>query len=309
MKEEWCSKYPMPDFFIIGAPKCGTTSLARYLGEHPQILISSPKEPHYFSTDLKTKTAIRALNQYARCFKSGNRQYRAVGDASTSYLYSEVALANILKMNSAAKFIVLLRNPIDLVWSLHAELVSGLAEDETDFLGAWKLQELRSRGHQIPFGCFTPWALQYKRMGMLGEHVERAIATVGREKLLVLFLEDLSRDTRATYKKALGFLSVDDDGRDFFSRLNESKSVENHFLVRVVSIARMVRRAIKLPNISENLAVRLGGLGVKTMDKPVMSKEVFELLRGTFQADIEKLAKVINRDLTHWLSDKQEDGS
>lgn len=252
MKVEWDSKFPLPNFFIIGAPKCGTTSLAKYLGEHPQIFISSPKEPHYFSTDLKTRTAVLGLSQYAKCFKSANQQYRAVGEASTSYLYSEVALANILKMNSEAKFIVLLRNPIDLVYSLHTELVSGLAEDETDFINAWKQQELRSQGRKIPFGCFTPWALQYKSMGMLGEHVEKAIATVGRERLLVLLLEDLSRDTRAAYREALEFLGVDDNGRDYFPRLNESKSIENHFLVSLVSIARRVRRTIMLPNISES---------------------------------------------------------
>jgi len=143
---------------------------------------------------------------------------------------------------------------------------------------------------------------------MVGEYIEKAIRTVGRERLLVILLEDLHCDTKATYKVVLEFLGVDDDARDYFPRLNESKSIKSNFIVKAILIAQVVRREIQLPNISARLAIKLDGLGIQSMGKPDISKEIFEILRCSFQADIEKLSALIDRDLTHWLGNQREGG-
>ena len=87
-----------PNFFIIGAPKCGTTSMSVYLSSHPDIIISDPKEPHYFSDDINNG-GIRDMKVYLDCFSSDDKKVNAIGEASTLYLYSKVAVPNILKFN------------------------------------------------------------------------------------------------------------------------------------------------------------------------------------------------------------------
>ncbi|SRR6056297_999156 len=132
-----------PNFFIIGAPKCGTTSLYYYLKDHPDIFMAEPKEPHYFSTDFSDKfRKVLTREDYLNLFKEA-KKYKAVGEGSTEYLYSKEAVPNILKFNSEAKFIVMVRNPIELVISLHQELFVEMNENIEDVEKAWDLQEKR----------------------------------------------------------------------------------------------------------------------------------------------------------------------
>ena len=107
-----------PNFFIIGAPKCGTTSMSVYLSSHPEIIISNPKEPHYFSKDINNG-GIRKMQEYLECFSSVDKKANAIGEASTLYLYSKVAVPNILAFNKDVRFIVMLRNPKEVAYSYH----------------------------------------------------------------------------------------------------------------------------------------------------------------------------------------------
>ena len=108
-----------PNFFIIGAPKCGTTSLANWLAEHPRVFFSDTKEPHFFCTD--GYTGVKTLKQYEKLFEDAKPHHLAVGEGSTHYLFSKVAVPNILVYNPDARFIVCLRNPVDMAPSLHSE--------------------------------------------------------------------------------------------------------------------------------------------------------------------------------------------
>ena len=76
---------PKPNFFIIGAPKCGTTALSEYLRSHPSVLISEPKEPHYFSTDIDTRYAIRDLEGYRACYAGASAAHQLIGEACFTF--------------------------------------------------------------------------------------------------------------------------------------------------------------------------------------------------------------------------------
>src|SRR6056297_204893 len=95
-----------PNFFIIGAPKCGTTSMARYLGEHPDIFFSDPKEPNFFNTDFSEKIRITTeIKEYLKLFQGADK-YRRVGEGTVWYFFSKEAILYILKFNPEAKFIL-----------------------------------------------------------------------------------------------------------------------------------------------------------------------------------------------------------
>jgi hypothetical protein len=250
-----------PDFFIVGAPRCGTTSLSRYLARHPQISFSEPKEPHYFSQVSKDFSTLEVQENYlARFFRHRQNSHQAVGEGSVSYLYSQQAIDQILKFNPRAKFIAMVRNPIDMIHSYHYRLLFTLDEDVQDFATAWSLHE-----------------------------------------------------TEEVYQQALDFLQVDSDGRKFFPRKMASKSYRflwlQHLLYRppkpVIRIAAAPKaqekqNATKKP-LLKRLRKRLAKINTIKRKPPPLDDAMRTKLRGTFSSDIQRLANLLDRDLSHWL--------
>ena len=140
-----------PNFFIVGSARCGTTTLSRCLKSHPQVSFSQPKETHYFS-QLNGKTSLENIrtDYLDRFFYHYQPHHCAMGEGSVSYLYSEEAIRTILQYNPQAKFIVMVRNPIEMVYSYHYRLVYILEENQVDFHKAWDLQGVRAQGKHLP---------------------------------------------------------------------------------------------------------------------------------------------------------------
>src|SRR2546429_216975 len=108
----------IPTFFIVGAPRCGTSSLASYLDAHPRIFMSKPKEPHHFGRDLEIRVRPYASREsYLRLFEGVDADH--AGDASVLYLYSSTAPDEILALNPDARIIIMLRDPLEMIPSLH----------------------------------------------------------------------------------------------------------------------------------------------------------------------------------------------
>lgn len=286
-----------PNFFIIGAPKCGTTSLAAWLAEHPDIYFSPTKEPHFFNTD--HKRFLNSLQCYERLFEGATDRHRAVGEASVWYLYSSAAVANIMAYNPDARFIVMFRNPVEMAPSLHEELVFTGREDVNDFATAWSLQEARREGKLLPRVVWEPKYLQYGDLCSFGVQVERLFKLVPRERVKVVLLEDITNDAAATYRSVLQFLGVNDDHRGDFKAHNQAKSRRWPILNKMAWAAIAVKKALGIE----------GGLGLwshidalNRVDRPraPISPDMRQLLQNFFRSDIERLERLIGRDLSHW---------
>ena len=142
-----------PSFFIVGAPKCGTTSLCKYLEQHPDIFIPSIKELYYFCTDSTGKKRANTLEEYLSFFEGGKG--KLCGEGSVWYLFSKEAASEIYKFNPEAKIIIMLREPVSLMYSLHSmHLANGSNEDILDFKLALEAEEDRKQGKRIPEKCF-----------------------------------------------------------------------------------------------------------------------------------------------------------
>lgn len=297
-----------PDFFIVGAPKCGTTALSEYLRAHPQIFMSQPKEPHFFSTDLDYYYAPgqATLPHYLRLFAGAGPEHLAVGEASVWYLYSADAARNIQRFAPGARFIAMVRNPVELVPSLHSQLRYMLDEDEPDVERAWRLQEERAEGRRLPPTVRVPSFLQYSRVARLGEQVRRLHETVGRDRVDVIVFDDLRADAGAVYRRALAFLGVPDDGRADFPRVNENKEHRAGAVARLtqrppralVGAAAGVKRALGV----ERLGVlgRIRSRNRRTAQRPPISPAFADELRRHFRDDVHELGELIGRDLRHW---------
>ncbi|MFQ5518600.1 MAG: sulfotransferase, partial [Mariprofundus sp.] len=139
-----------PDFFIVGAPKCGTTAMYTYLQAHPDIFMSEVKEPYYFCSDLGFHR-FRNEQEYLKLFSVASPQQR-IGEASTWYLYSSQAAAAIHAFNTDARIIVMLRNPVDMMYSLYSHFLYIGSEETDSFEAALAAEEERKHGNCIPEG-------------------------------------------------------------------------------------------------------------------------------------------------------------
>lgn len=302
-----------PDFFIVGAPRCGTTTLSRHLARHKQIGFSKPKEPHFFSMILEEFPEADVQRDYVdRFFGHCGEKHRAIGEGSVSYLYAPKAVERILDLNPDARFIVMVRNPVDLVHSYHSRLLAILDEDVYDFSRAWELRHTRARGERIPKHCRQSELLQYEDVGKLGDQVERMYSMVGRERCMVVPLEDLIGDSLAVYKRALDFIGVDYDGRTQLEAKEGNKEYRSRWLHHVlkrpprpmVNYLQTLDRREKRRTIKKKPLMRLRKhlLKMNTVERPrsPMKAELREQLRQTFSADVAKLGTLLGRDLSHW---------
>ncbi|HEX6434947.1 MAG TPA: sulfotransferase [Gemmatimonadales bacterium] len=297
-----------PNFFIVGAPKCGTTALYEYLRPHPRIFMPEVKEPHFFARDLGPYPRIKTPEEYAELFAKATELHLRVGEASVYYLRSSVAIANIRAFNPDAKIIAMFRNPIDMVYSLHAQLVYVSEEDETDFETAWHLQERRRQGLDLPPRIRSPLLVQYAEIGMFGAQTQRLLASFPRSQVKLILYDDFAADPQQVYDEVIRFLDLPHDGRTDFPRVNESKRTRLDWLRKLSRkpppTLRQAFRSLKDIVGSERVSSvkkKIVALNTVRERRAPLSPELRAELRETFRDDQELFARLVNRDLSHWV--------
>ena len=219
-----------PNFFIVGAPKCGTTALYEYLRPHPNIFMPTIKEPHFFASDLGIYPTIRTLEEYTAIFAGSTPSHLRVGEASVYYLRSSVAIANIRDFDPDAKIIAMFRNPVEMVHSLHSQLLYVSEENEPDFEKAWRLQERRSRGLDLPHASRGAFLLQYAEVGRFGTQAKRLLSIFPRAQVKLILYDDFAASPQQVYDELVEFLDIPHDNRTGFPRINENKRAEMTWL-------------------------------------------------------------------------------
>jgi hypothetical protein len=296
-----------PNFFIIGAPKCGTSSLINTLRWHPNVYVPLAFEPQYFCTDFQS-IADYTPERYLKLFDAVTDEQKAVGEKSVIYLYSEVAVDNILEFDPNARLIVMLRNPVDIVYSWHSQLYYSFLEDIEDFSTAWGMQENRQQGEGIPKRCPVPFALQYREIGLLGKYMRKLFAKVPRNQVKVIFMEDFHADADKVYKDTLEFLNVPYMPRRDPRRLNSNKRHRFRWLGSTLAhdskslASRLLNSFEKLPLIRK-FTVRywLHEWNKIEYKRKPLSPELRKMLAAEFRDDINDLSELTGRDLSHWL--------
>lgn len=289
-----------PNFFIPGAPKCGTTTLARWLAEHPDIYFSPRKEPHFFNTD--GTPATRTLAAYQAQFAGADDRHIAIGEGSTHYLDSRVAVPQILDYSPRARFVVCLRNPLEMAPALHNECLRQGWETERSFETAWYLQPRRRAGERVPriAARNDPSRLQYGRRCRLGEQLERLYQWVEHERVLPVLLDDMKQDPGREYRRVLDFLGVADDGRESFPVANVSRQIRSVGLAKAIRVTTLARDALGLRG-DWGIADSVRRLNARADAKAPLPPGLRDELRDYFADDIERLADLLDRDLSSWL--------
>jgi len=297
-------KTRLPDFYGIGAPRCGTTAIYEVLQRQPQIFVPR-KEPKYWCDDLDSGTEAdglfftRTFDDYAALYAAAPPD-RLVGDLSTWYLLSRNAVPRILDATPKVRFIVGIRNPVDLMQSLHSMRVAGLSEDITDFKAALAAQPDRSQGRRIPPNVRNRSGLLYRRVASLGEQLQRLATRVSREQIHVYAYEDFRDDPRAILNGILQFLDLPALATgDHISVVNRGIEVRRLPLRTLLMAPRTViwaRRLVPAPiRRSMRNLVNAATLGRETGAR-LSHAERRELLES-FRSDINLVSELTGRDM------------
>ena len=294
----------LPHFFIVGAPKCGTTSMAQYLNQHPDVFVIRG-EPHFFGTDLEYNSPRLTRAQYqALCRNAGGKAL--CGDRSTWYLYSRNAAREIHAHNRHAKIIAMLRNPADMLHSLHAHhFQRGLRDDIEDLGEALAAEPERRRGNRIPANARFPESLYYSEIPRYSEQLRRYYDLFGRERVKVILFDDLKRSPRDVYEQTLSFLGVDPAFEPDFAIHNASAPTPDSWTYRAWKASTLRYRIRSLA--PQGLYDRIRKMREKRLARTAKRQPRRELepglragLNAQFGEEIERLESLIGRDLSNW---------
>ncbi len=309
----------LPDFFIVGHAKCGTTALYETLRAHPQIFMPAVKEPQFFARNPHTPEGNggvksfeqtgrheETLEQYLSLFSAAAAR-QLVGEASTFYLWSHVAAGRIAQMRPDAKIIAILREPSSFLYSLHLQMLQNRSETEKDLRRALALEDARRRGEQIPRDAHWPEALMYSERVRYVEQLRRYEGAFSPEQMLVLIYDDFKRDNEQTVRRVLRFLGVDHTVSLDPVRVNPTVAVRSdrlRSLVRAVRlgtgpVSRTVRGAtlaLTSSRVRRNVLHPLRRRVVYSAP-PAPDESLMAELRTRFKGEVVALSEYLGRDL------------
>jgi hypothetical protein len=310
----------LPDFFIAGQLKAGTTALFEMLRLHPQIFMPDRKEPRYFATEMYHRDAPRpggtpkTLEEYLTWFE-GARPDQRVGEASPSYLWSPGAAARIAEVQPSARIIAILREPTSLLRSLHLEFVQIYVETETDLRKAIALEAPRREGKHIPRHTYWPALVLYSDHVRYVEQLRRYLTHFPREQMLVLIYDDFRADNEGSLRRVLQFLDLDESVPLELRDANPTvglRSQRVHEALHAVSVghgplSRAIKESIKA--ITPRRLRRGLWLGFERRflytDPPDVDEDLMAELRRRFKPEVVALSEYLDRDLvTLWGYDR-----
>lgn len=301
-----------PDFFIVGAPKCGTTAMAEYLKRHPEVFIPDVKELHFFGSDLVFRKTLNRSpewfgmteEKYLSYFSPSGSEKRA-GEASVLYLYSRLAAAEIKEFSPEADVVIMLRNPADALYSWHSQLLYFCNEDIEDFGEALGAEPDRKEGRRVPDSSFWPEGLYYSEIMKFTEQVRRYFDAFGREKVHVIIFDDFKDDIAGAYESTLRFLGVNTDFRPDFEVINPSKRLRfkslNRFLTNPPGVLRPFAVGVSRVAFIRRLVSRsLQRFNTEYEKRQPMTPGLRRKLQAELAPGVERLSELLGRDLTRW---------
>jgi len=299
-------KNKLPNFLIVGAAKCGTSSLHNYLNQHPEVFMPSynkegmkVKEPRFLIKDLvqyRLHNGVWSWEEYKSLFNEVKNEI-SIGESTVLYLYYyEHAIDNIKKyLGENVKIIIILRNPTDRAYSAFQHVSRGLKE-QNSFEEALKIE----KGRMDKESSLTPMVM-YKEMGLYHDMVRAYKENF--KNVHIIFYEDFRDDTEGEIDKIFKFLGLSLSAYiDFINRHNVGgKRWKNEKIKQVFMKNNLLKSALKkvIPK-SLKKGVRDTLISAST-DKVVPMKENTRIkLNEFFKDDVKKLSSLLNRDLTHW---------
>lgn len=305
----------MPNFYILGAAKSGTTTLYHYLNQHPQVFMSPIKETNFFafqgekptfkgvkvnkSTVSYQQEIITDLSLYRQQFSAVNKEI-AIGESCPSYLYIPKAAENIKRHTPQAKLIVILRNPIERAYSNFLHNIRDRSEYYDDFS-----EGIEAESGRINDGWW--WGFHYVRVGLYYEQVKRYFDLFDRSQVKVYLFDQLKNNEQLLLNDICQFLEIEYQVSFDNSKLEKHNSTGvpvNQFLDNLIKDSSLLKKAyqtiVRNKKIRKNITNSINRFN--PLVKPDLDREIKDELLPLFREDILKLQDLIRQDLSPWLS-------
>jgi Sulfotransferase family len=312
----------VPDFFIVGHEKCGTSALDSMLKRHPQIFLPHIKEQRFFAPELRGVTGHQhqanvhrphTFDGYLEVFRAATKDQR-IGEASPQYLRSHTAARRIAEVQPEARIIAILREPASFLRSFHLQWVHNNVETQRDFRKAIALEPDRRAGRRIPRRCRVPQTLFYSEHVRYVEQLRRYAEVFPVEQILVLIYEDYRRDNEATVRRVLRFLELDETFPLDAVETLPQPAVRSLLFKRLADSARAARRD---PATASSLGRAVNALTPRQLrseafrsrwrrhvvykDPPPPDEAFMRELRRRFKPEVVAVSEHLGRDLvTEW---------
>ena len=307
----------IPNLFIVGHPRSGTSSLHSYLDQHPDIFMTVIKEPNYFALDFREASdrfhnkklyfPFRTRKQYLRLYRKWEDE-KIAGEATATNLCSKVSAQEILRFNPQAKIIMMFREPVDFLYSYHSAAQFALGEHFKSFEAALLAENGRRKGRDLSKRVINPSWLFYSEFIKYAEQVSRFLSYFGRNQIKVILFDDFKKDTAGVYRDILSFLAVDPDFTPVFDIVNPNKQIKWPLLKKYTLDSPYFRKTLRLLFSDETYA----GLKnfykskiVKYKPRPDLDDDVRRKLMENARPEVENLSCMLNIDLISlWGYDK-----
>ena len=292
-----------PNLYLVGAPKCGTTSMAYYLGQHPDIFAPYLKEPIFFGSDLRTRAERITEKNYLQLY-DGWKTERYGLDASTAYLASNAAPGEIFDKAPDAKILIMVRNPVDAAYSLYWQNRFDMAEDLPTFEQSLDAEHNRAISGKIPKIGSLDRKL-YSKIFAFTNNIQNYFKIFSPEHVKIIAFDDLRDNPEICLIDLCDFLDVSKKVEFSLGWKNPAKkSISSRgaeFISNPPGILKTILHAI-LP-FKSRLTIRNAIIRANTREEayPPMKAETRKELVARFSPEVHRLAALLGRDLSHWL--------
>lgn len=291
----------LPNFFIVGAAKSGTTSLYRYLQQHPQIFMPELKEPSFF---IDWERGVQTQQDYEALFSTASG-YKAIGEASTAYLFNSATPERIRTLIPNARIIIMLRNPVEMAYALwRMNRQNDSTGEKFSFSVALQKETQRMLDSEFPGRC-GPWWHQnyyYFHRGLYHDQVKRYLDLFGRSKTKIFPFEEFKEDPLKICQELFLFLDVDPEFIPVMKIHNANIPVRHSGLHKLLTKSSWGQRMDSISNKGRVPYFWLWEFLMKLNLKkpPPLGEQLRKELITKFRPDIEKLEGLIGRDLSLW---------
>ena len=307
----------IPNLFIAGLPRSGTSSLHSYLNQHPDIFMTSIKEPNYFATDFQKESdsyhkkrlyfPYRTKDKYLRLYKKWKNEVIA-GEASWTNLYSNLSAKMIHNFSPNAKIIITLREPVDFLYSYHSAATFALGEHISDFQTALAAEDDRKKGKHLGKRVIVPSWLFYSEFIKYSDQVKRYFSVFNKSQIRVVIFDALTKKTSQNYKNILEFLNVNPYFIPDFNTVNPNKVMKWPRLKRFVLDSPYFRKLLHFISSDDIYATMKNFYKNKIVTyeaRPPLSFELRYELMTKFKMEVDKISHLLNIDMIKlWGYDK-----
>ncbi|MBU2877830.1 sulfotransferase family protein [Aliiglaciecola lipolytica] len=296
-------KSSYPNLFIVGAPKSGTTAMARHLVAHPGIYTPLQKEFTYFGKDLVRYAELITEKAYLKWFEAWKDEKYAL-DASPFYLYSDSAPREFLEKSPDAKIIIMLRNPVEVAYSMYFEALFGNREDAKTFEEAWELESKRLQGECMPTNARLEYTTRYQSLGLYSSHITHYRNIFGADNVHIILFDDFKDNNQVCYEKLLDFLGLPYIYPESFKVHNPSKIARSpkltHFVTTPPKWMGTVGSFILPKTTRWKIRDFIKNKNMKIVDKPKIAPATKAMLQAHYAEEIVELENLLDRSLSQW---------